>query len=199
MAHTLSLKRTLIDVDDSFLLVIDVQKSFLRKAPRLQRRRLLRCVCWLVDVAVRLDVPLLVTAENIPEHGEPHPALCKRLPPGTPVFNKMTFALTAEPPIFDAVQRATRQTAILVGMETDVCVMHSALGLLQHDYAVVVVADATWSPDGGHTVGLDRIRRAGALVTSLKSVLYEWLRSVERSRAFFSQYGKEIGSPPVGL
>ena len=61
-------------------------------------------------------------------------------------------------------RRSGRKTAVLVGLETDVCVAHSALGLLGHGYQVAVVADATGSPGTAHGFGLERAaggRRAG--------------------------------------
>jgi nicotinamidase-related amidase len=71
---------------------------------------------------------------------------------------------------------------VLVGLETDVCVAHSALGLLDRGYRVAVVRDATASPGEAHEAGIDRMRSAGAIVVTTKSLYYEWLRTVERAR-----------------
>jgi hypothetical protein len=46
------------------------------------------------------------------------------------------------------------------------------------------VADATGSPGINHQVGLDRIRAAGGIILSAKSLYYEWIRTVEKSIAF---------------
>jgi hypothetical protein len=102
----------------------------------------------------------------------------------------MSFGLTADPVILAAVERTKRKTAVLVGLETDVCVAQSALGLLQRGYRVAVLADATGSPGTGHAFGLDRMRGAGALVLGLKGLYYEWLRTVERADQFRAQHAE---------
>ena len=83
----------------------------------------------------------------------------------------------------------------LVGFETDVCIAHSAIGLLQQEYKVAVVSDATASPGRSHEIGLERMRRAGVVISSVKSLFYEWVRTVERCDIFMQKYKKEIGLP----
>ena len=71
---------------------------------------------------------------------------------------------------------------MLVGLETDVCVAQSALGLLDRGLSVVVVEDAV-ARRAAHAAGLDRMRRAGAIPVVTKQLHYEWMRTVELSRA----------------
>lgn len=190
-----SLQKSLIDVDDSVLIVIDVQDSFLARLPVDERQLLVNRIAWLVSVATKLDVPVVVTAENIPRWGGVAPPIAARLPPETRVFNKMIFGLTKDNEIMAAVEGTGRGTAILVGLETDVCIAHSAIGLLQEGYRVVVVADATSSPGTEHKAGLERVRGAGVLVSSVKSLYFEWIRTVDRDDEFMEKYTGEIGLP----
>jgi hypothetical protein len=74
-------------------------------------------------------------------------------------------------------------------------VAHSALGLLARGYQVAVVADATGSPGMAHGLGLDRAAGAGALVTSVKSLFYEWIRTVERARQFRAASARTLPIP----
>ncbi|HEX5691513.1 MAG TPA: hypothetical protein VFX76_15980, partial [Roseiflexaceae bacterium] len=55
----------LVDVDDTLLIVIDVQTHFLAKLPPNDARVLSQRICWLIGVARWLEVPLVVTAEDI--------------------------------------------------------------------------------------------------------------------------------------
>ena len=96
----------------------------------------------------------------------------------------MTFGLTAQTDILEAVQKTGRRTAVLIGYETDVCITHSALGLIDLGFRVVVVADATGSPGDAHQIGLERIRGAGGIIVSAKSLYYEWVRTVEKANEF---------------
>ncbi|HEU5097625.1 MAG TPA: isochorismatase family protein [Roseiflexaceae bacterium] len=185
----------MIDADDSILIVIDVQAPFLAKLPRDEGQLLRDRICWLLGVAGWLRVPVLATAEDIANEGGVDPQVMRALPTGIRVHNKMVFDLAADPAILAAVEQARRKTAVLVGLETDVCVAHSALGLLARGYEVAVVADATGSPDAAHGVGLERAAGAGALITSVKSLFYEWIRTVERARQFRAASARTLPIP----
>jgi nicotinamidase-related amidase len=172
--------------------VIDVQEYFLAKLPAEEAGGLVDRIGWLIDVAIGLNIPIVVTAEDIPKLGGVVPAIAKKLPPESFVFNKMAFGLGEDEDIVAAVEDTGRNTAVLVGLETDVCVAQSALGLVQRGFEVVVLADATSSPESGHEVGLERMRRAGVLVSSVKSLYYEWIRTVAQDNVFM----RKFGSPP---
>jgi nicotinamidase-related amidase len=186
---------SLIDVDDSILIVIDVQDGFLARFSAQEREPLVNRIGWLISVAAKLGVPLVVTAEEISKHGGVTPALAQKLPLGTHVLDKRSFGLAGDREIVSAVRDTGRQTTVLVGLETDVCVAQSAIGLWQLGYRVVVLADATGSPGTGHEVGLERVRGAGILVSSVKSIYYEWMRTVDRAVQFWEKHGAEIGLP----
>lgn len=173
----------LIDCDDSILVVIDVQATFLDKLSEAERRPLLCRICWLMGVANWLGISLVLTAEDIPHLGSVAPEVAQ-VAPEIPIHNKMVFGLAADPDILGVVAQTGRRTAILIGLETDVCVAQSALGLIERGYRVVAVADATGSPGDAHNAGLDRMRDAGVLIVSVKNLYYEWLRTVERVHRF---------------
>ena len=189
----MSLHNRLIDVNDCLLIVIDVQEAFLRKLPEQESELLVNRIGWLVQVAGRLGVPMIGTAEEMSKHGGLVVPVAEKLPQEVRVYNKMVFGLADQPDILVAVEGSGRKTAVLVGLETDVCVAHSALGLLQHGYNVVAVTDATASPDNGHAIGLARMKQAGVLLMTCKSLFYEWLRTVEASETFWAKYKDEIG------
>ncbi len=186
-----SLLRSLVEVDDSLLIVIDVQDYFLARLAAAERERLVRRIGWLIDAAVRLGVPVVATAEELERLGGVSAAVADKLPPGCAVFDKPVFGLAADEAILRTVEETGRRTAVLVGLETDVCVAHSALGLLARGWQVAVPVDAVAAPGLGHEVGLERLRRAGALVTSVKSLYYEWVRTVAQDAAFFAAEGVE--------
>jgi nicotinamidase-related amidase len=175
---------SLLDINDSLLIVIDIQPSFVKKENKAEPNPLLQRMCWVIKVASWLNVPLVVTAEDIPNTGNICDEVARLLSPDTKIYNKMTFGLAAQADILEAVQRTHRKTAILIGYETDVCITHSALGLLDLGYRLAVVADATGSPGEAHQTGLERIRGAGGIIVSAKSLYYEWVRTVEKALEF---------------
>jgi nicotinamidase-related amidase len=185
---------TLLAAEDSVLIAIDVQPPFLRKLAPDVHQPLLQRICWLIGVANWLHIPVIVTAEDIPRDGTVDDQLAQYLLTDTAVYNKMVFNLAADPVILAAVDQVQRTTAILVGLETDVCVAHSALGLLGAGYRVAVVADATGAAGTAHQFGLERIRDAGGVIVGVKGLFYEWLRTVEQARRFRRECG-DLGLP----
>jgi len=182
MSTNSSVRNTLIDVDDSVLIVIDIQDHFLDKYDQAISQSLVARVEWLLQVASQLEVPVVAMAEDIQSSAGLNQNIAACLPAGTRVHDKNAFGLAANPEILAAVNQTGRRTALLVGMETDVCVAQSALGLLGEGFAVAVLEDAVATTEGGQETGLSRMRDAGVVVSSVKALYYEWLRSVSATR-----------------
>jgi nicotinamidase-related amidase len=170
----------LVEVDDSILVVIDVQARFLGKLAPVEAVQLVDRISWLVELARRVEVPIIVTEEEPERQGSTHADVVAALAAGHPRHVKPTFGLAASPAILAAVEASSRSTAVLVGLETDVCVAQSALGLAAAGWRVVAVEDAIGSPGTAHAQGLQRLRDAGITTVGTKSLAYEWIRSVDR-------------------
>lgn len=176
----------LFDRDRSCLVVIDVQQFFLDKLPPDQPRPLVARIAWLMRVARALGIPTIATAEDIANDGPLVADLAAELPEGTTVHDKMVFGLAGQQAIVDDVKRTGRGEFVIAGLETDVCVAHSAIGLMELGYRVAVIDDATASPGPHHDYGIGRVRAAGAVITSVKGIYYEWMRdlaTLHRTRA----------------
>lgn len=186
------LNTSLIDVNDSVLVVIDVQEHFLDKLEKEESELLVKRICWLVSVAKRLNVPIVVTVENKEQYGNVAPEIEELLPPSTKILDKKSFGLAGDLDIVKEIADKNRNTTILCGLETDVCVAQSAIGLLECGYKVAVIENASASPDEGHEYGIDRISGAGVLLTNVKSLYYEWIRTGKRDDDFMTKYASEL-------
>jgi nicotinamidase-related amidase len=185
-----------IDRDDSVLVVIDVQPAFVDKLADGVADRVLGRIGWLVRLAAELKIPILVTEEAADENGTTVEPVARWFPVDVRPHEKPIFGLAACPPIMADLERHGRGTAVLVGMETDVCVAQSALGLLDAAWNVVVLSDAVACPGEAHEQGLMRMRDAGASVIGLKGIAYEWIHSV----AGVDLISRELWrSPPPGI
>jgi nicotinamidase-related amidase len=189
----------LIDVKQSMLLVIDAQQDFY-PARRVDVDRdalgeMLRRAAWVTTVAARLGVLVVVTEEDAAVNGATADVIREVLPEGAPVLPKWTFGATGNPDILAAIEAAGASTAVLVGLETDVCVAHSALGLQELGMRVAVVHDALFSPGAAHANGLGRMERAGVEMVSAKELAYDWLRTVTGVREFF-RANPDLADPP---
>jgi nicotinamidase-related amidase len=178
----------LIAREDSLLVVIDLQPRFW--GDRLDHEDLGRArevaarAAWLAGVASALGVPGVITEEEPEQNGPTDPAVLAALRPGAPIFTKPIFGLADCPDILEAIGATGRRTAVLAGYETDVCVMHSAVGLKEAGYRVVVVEDAVYSPFGAQVPGLARLRDGGVELVPCKGIYYDWVRTVQAALAF---------------
>jgi nicotinamidase-related amidase len=186
----------LLDRKRCCLAVIDVQAFFLVKLPLDQREPLVARIAWLMQVARALEIPILATAEDIQRDGPLVPELEKLLDPGRPAFNKMVFGLHDQSDIRTAVKALGRDQFVLTGLESDVCITHSALGLKAAGYDVAVTVDACASPPPHHDIAMARLRDAGLTMTTVKGVYYEWLRDLETLAAVKAKIGTAL---PPGL
>jgi nicotinamidase-related amidase len=184
----------LLETEDSVLCIIDVQPHFVgRLAETDGAARFLQRVVWVAALANALGIPIVVTEEEPDRNGSTLAEIVERLPERTARCPKPTFGLADVPEILAAVEATARHSAVLVGMETDVCVAHSALGLLDRGYRVVVVRDAVLSPGTAHEDGLERMRAAGATLLGTKGLFYEWARTVDMA----SKLDELMASVPV--
>ena len=184
----------LLDADDSVLCVIDVQPHFVGKLAETDGgASFVQRVVWVAALAHALGVPIVVTEEEPDRNGMTLPEIVERLPDATPRSPKPTFGLADVPELMSQVEATGRHSAVLVGMETDVCVADSALGLLDRGYRVVVVRDAVLAPGAAHEDGIERMRAAGATLIGTKGLFYEWARAVDAA----SKLDEVMASVPV--
>jgi nicotinamidase-related amidase len=177
----------LIDVNRSALVVVDVQDDFLTKLPLDQRKSVVDRMAYMIRLATVMKMPLIVTAENSP----PNPTItadsAAALPKGQKIFNKLVWNLMGQEDIRKAVETSKRDSFILVGLETDVCIAQSALGLQMAGYRAVVIEDAVASPPPHHEAGLRRMRDAGVTITTSKGVYYELVRDIPTDARVFKE------------
>ncbi|HVL38042.1 MAG TPA: isochorismatase family protein [Fimbriimonadaceae bacterium] len=167
---------TIADPTRSIVLAVDLQPSFLKAIHEAER--VLARSTFLVRVAGLLDVPVFTTEQNPERMGGTHPDLALHLP-AEPI-PKMTFSCVGCTAFDQALAESGRNQAVLVGIETHICVSQTAHHLLRQGLEVIVCADAVSSRTlDRHKLGMERIRDAGAVPAHTESIAYEWLGTAE--------------------
>jgi nicotinamidase-related amidase len=134
---------------------------------------------FLARVAHTLGVPVIGTEQNPQRLGpnvEALRALCGQ------TLAKMHFDATADGLL--ELLRGTRpghaalQQVVLAGCEAHVCLLQTALGLIEAGLRVAVVPAACGSRrTGDHSLAMQRLAQAGAQLVSSEMVAFEWLRA----------------------
>jgi nicotinamidase-related amidase len=159
---------------DSVLIVIDVQGKL---ADVMQEPdNLFGNILRLTRSANELEIPVIVT-EQLPEKLGPTRAELADALIDAPIISKSSFSCCAEPAFMTALAESGKKQILLCGIESHICVLQTALELLEQKFDVFVAADAVSSraPENKR-LALDRLRQHGAEITVTESALFEWMR-----------------------
>jgi nicotinamidase-related amidase len=166
-----------LDAAQCALVVVDMQEKLL--PPIWEKERLVRNVQLLIRMADILKIPALVTTQYAKGLGKILPDIASMLP-DSPALDKLTFSCFGSDVFCGLLKRLPghRTTVLLCGMETHICVLQTAMGALREGYLVHVASDAVSSrTELNWRIGLDRMRDAGAILSSTEMMIYELLRS----------------------
>jgi nicotinamidase-related amidase len=170
-----------LDPTQCVLVVIDVQDKLL--PPIFQKEQLVRNSQLLIRLAGTLKIPTVLTTQYSKGLGNTVPELASLLPE-TQAIEKQIFSCFGSDVFCSTLKRlpGNRDTVILCGMESHICVAQTALAALREGYLVHVASDAVGSrTEWNWRIGLDRMRAAGAVISSTEMVIYEALRSSDTS------------------
>lgn len=178
----------LLDAAQSCLLLIDVQEKFI---PALQNAEETVKNCrWLIQVAQRLNVPV-VASEQYPKGLGHTVAELRELFTDEQLMTKLHFSCTADPSCIAKINAIQRQQIVLIGIESHVCVLQTAIGLRQLGKEVFVVADAVTSRNlYDKKMALKRMRSEGVQIITKEMALFEWLH--QSGTDLFKQMSKEF-------
>jgi nicotinamidase-related amidase len=157
---------SLLARDSTALVVIDVQESF---RPYHSFSGVAAAAAKLLEAARILDLPALVSEQYPKGLGASVPEIGLR---EEPVIEKSVFSAARA----DGFGLNGRGQAIVCGLETHVCVSQTVQDLLGQGIEVHVPADAVGSRHNiDYQRGLERMERAGAVITTVEAALFELL------------------------
>ena len=171
------LARLALASEQCALVVIDIQQKLL--PPIYQKEQLLRNAQLLIRAADVLKIPALVSTQYAKGLGATVPEIASLLN-GNEAIDKTLFSCFGSDLFCDALKNlaGNRNTLLLCGMESHICVAQTALAALRAGYLVHVASDAVSSrTEWNWKIGLDRMRAAGAVISSTEMMIYELMRS----------------------
>lgn len=188
----------LLDADESQLVLVDYQA---RLMPAIHEGpQVLANALRLARMAQILEVPTWGTEQNPAKLGENAAelrALCRK------TLSKMHFSGVADgladwlrPPArpqggnarslpkhlqkAPQAEAAERGVVVVAGCEAHVCLLQTALDLLDEEFEVWVVTDACSSrTERNRDAAFDRLAGAGAELVTTEMVAFEWLRTAD--------------------
>lgn len=159
------------------LMMIDVQE---RLVPAIADHAAVVGNCRkLAQACGRLGVPMLLTEQYPKGLGRTVPELAECLAAAAKM-EKVSFSCCGEPAVLTALRELGKRTVLTAGIEAHVCVSQTVHDLLAAGFAVHVPADAVGSRRmGDRDVALERLRAAGAVITTTEAALFELLERAD--------------------
>jgi len=154
----------LVDLQERLLPAIDGRDAVVRNAILLLR------------LARALDVPVLLTTQYAQGLGRTIPEILAEATDAAPI-DKVTFGCFGDEGFRSRLRGLVgRDQLLLAGVESHICVAQTALGALEAGFTVHVASDAVGSrTDANRQVGLARMQKAGAYLSSAEMAVYELL------------------------
>jgi nicotinamidase-related amidase len=166
-----------LEADQCALLVVDIQEKLL--PPIFQKEQMVRNSKLLIRAASVLKIPAIVSTQYAKGLGKTVPEIASLLPE-TPPIDKDRFSCFGSDVFCTLLKRlpGNRNTLLLCGMESHICVAQTALAALREGYLVHVASDAVSSrTEWNWKIGLERMRAAGVVISSTEMMIYELMRS----------------------
>lgn len=163
----------LVKQSDSLVLLIDMQENL---APVIDHgKEVEQAAAWVLQIAVQLDVPILATEQYPKGLGLTLPALAELVPVDS-VMEKIHFSALREPLIAERLKLSGKSQLVIMGTETHVCVLQTAMDALAAGYQVFIVEEAVGSrTEQNRQLALLRLQQAGAQIISKEMLAFEWL------------------------
>jgi nicotinamidase-related amidase len=166
-----------LEAERCALLVVDIQEKLL--PPIFQKEQLVRNSKLLIRAADALKIPAIMSTQYSRGLGKTVPEVASLLPQ-TEAIDKDQFSCFGSEVFCTLLKRlpGNRNTLLLCGMESHICVTQTALAALREGYLVHVPSDAVSSrTEWNWKIGLERMRAAGAVISSTEMMIYELMRS----------------------
>ena len=166
-----------LEAEQCALVVVDIQEKLL--PPIFNKDELVRNTKLLIRLAHILNLPVMLTTQYSKGLGGTVPEIASLLDGDAHPIDKLEFSCFGSNLFRSALKSipGNRNTVLLCGMETHICVMQTALGALNDGYLVHVASDAVGSrSEWNWKIGLDRMKAAGAVISSTEMMMYELLR-----------------------
>ncbi len=173
----------MFDVKTGGLLTIDMQPFYINEWEFREKTGNIQGVAerirHLFMLADWLNLPTVATFEEPVDQNGMLPESLESVFPknGHRVF-KDAHNCVAEAKNIEVFRNLGIKRFAVTGIETDVCVFQSVMGLLDSGYEVLLLEDCLWTSEPDHRLSIERMYDAGAVRGSFKMFCYELTRYV---------------------
>ena len=150
---------TILNIEDSLVLIIDVQEKLLNAV--FNKASLEKRAEIIAGAAKILGIPVIVTED-------------------TQYFEKTAFSALENQEVLEALKKSGKKQIVIFGIETHICVSQTTNALINEGFEVSVIRDACGSrSELEYSAGINRMKDNGAHILTTEIALFEWLKSAK--------------------
>lgn len=160
-------------------MIIDVQE---RLTPYIyDHENIVKKTVTIIKGLQALGIPIMLNEQYKKGLGDSLPELRDVLEgDNAKSYEKVTFSACDNNDTWHHLAQQNRSTVLLIGVEAHVCVLQTALDLLDNGMQPVIIGDAVGSRfPYDKKQAIRRIRRAGGIISTVETILFELCRSSE--------------------
>ncbi|MGH7891949.1 MAG: hydrolase [Thermodesulfobacteriota bacterium] len=162
--------------EDTSIVVVDMQEKLMSAMPDVESELAVKNVKILLEAAKILDMPMHVTEQYPKGLGPTISNIKESVGEGFHPVEKLVFSCARSPEFMDALKDHGRSSVLLCGVETHVCVLQTAIDLVNDGYHVYVPADAVVSrKELDWEKGIALMDKAGAVIGTTEAFLFQLL------------------------
>jgi len=171
------INKKLIQPENCLLMVIDVQEKFLPVISDIDS--VISHSCFMIQVAQLFDIPIILTEQNPSALGGTASRIAELLE-GNGALEKFTFSCWRDEQIRNQIRNQNRNTILIAGIETPVCILQTSLDLLEAGFDVYLCVDAISARKLlDNRLAIDRLVNAGAIAGTVETAAFELTKSAD--------------------
>ncbi|MEA3445198.1 MAG: hydrolase [Bacteroidota bacterium] len=163
-----------IHKDETIAVIIDIQAALfphIHESEKLEKNTI-----RLIKGLNAIDIPIVVTQQYTAGLRPTIDSISEAVGEYTHI-EKMSFSCCDDPRFDEDLAVSSKRNVLIAGIETHVCVLQTVIDLIDRGFHPVVVEDCVSSRNpNDKKIAIERMRQAGAIITTYESVLFELLR-----------------------
>lgn len=169
-----------LKIEDIGLILIDVQEKLFSKI--FQSEELEKALLQTLTTFQILNIPIILTEQYPRGLGPTISSVKNKIKQITP-FEKLSFSVLQDVEVEKTILSYKKSAWVLIGIESHICILQSAIDLTKKCDDVIVLEDAVSSRNPRHKkIALEEMRKKNIRITCLETLLFELLGNAKHSK-----------------
>lgn len=162
----------MLDKENAVLIVIDFQERML---PHIENKEtIIKNSRKLIKAFKIFNLPIIYTKQK--KLGE----IVDEVEAGKVIVEKTTFSCFREKKFVEILRKIKRKKCLIVGVEAHICVLQTAIDLIENGYESYVAIDCIGSRnEEDKKVAVEYMIQQGVIPTTAETAIYEILKTAE--------------------